>query len=146
MQKNDRRLKLLNASQCLVYALHFVMLGNPAASASSLVSGMRSLMALRTRSVWAALLMFIACLVVGSVLAKTAVGWLPVVASCIATVAVFLMHGISMRLALLTSTLLWLANNLYSGSIGGSVLETTVVVVNVSTILRLRKEAAAAAL
>ena len=38
LQKNDRHFKLYMAGECLAYALHFFMLGNPTAMASSLVS------------------------------------------------------------------------------------------------------------
>jgi hypothetical protein len=144
LQKSDKRLKVLNASECLVYAVHFVLLGNLPASASSMVSGLRSLLALRTKSPMVALSMLVIGLALGVHLAKDILGWLPIIASSIATVAVFLMRGVPMRLFLLSSTLLWLANNIVSGSIGGTLLEATIAVVNVATILRLRRDARAA--
>jgi hypothetical protein len=42
-----------------------------------------------------------------------------------------------MRLVLLMSTFLWLANNILSGSIGGTALEATIATVNVVTMTRL---------
>lgn len=141
LQKSDRRLKFLNASECLIYAVHFVLLGNLPASASSLVSGFRSLLALRTRSPAVAFLMLAIGLGLGAHLASDIFGWFPIIASCIATVAVFFLHGVPMRLFLLSSTLLWLVNNIISGSIGGTLLEATIAVVNVTTILRMQKEA-----
>jgi hypothetical protein len=60
--------------------------------------------------------------------------------SCLATGAVFLLRGIAMRLVLLVCTLLWLANNLLSGSIGGSLLESMIATVNLTTIVRLFRE------
>jgi len=50
LQKSDDRLKLFNATQGLVYALHFVLLGNLPASTSALLSSLRSFLALRYRS------------------------------------------------------------------------------------------------
>lgn len=141
MQKNDRRLKILNATECLVYTVHFVLLGNLPASASSLVSGLRSLLALRTRNKLVALSILIIGVALGGSFVKTPLGWLPVIASSIATVAVFQMRGIPMRLSFLTATLLWLVNNIVSGSIGGSLLEATIVVVNVSTMVQMHRAA-----
>lgn len=140
MQKNDQRLRFLNASQSLIYTLHFILLGNLAASASSAVSGVRSLLAMRTRSPILAVSILIIGILLGHVLVQEWYGWLPVIASSIATVAVFYLDGVAMRLVLLTSTLLWLTNNIFSGSIGGTLLELTVAIVNLSTIIRLHRE------
>ena len=48
-----------------------------------------------------------------------------------------------MRLVLLTSTSLWLANNILSRSVGGTVLESIIAAASISTIARmaLAKEA-----
>jgi hypothetical protein len=140
LQRDDRRLKLLNATQCLVYALHFALLGNFPATASSMVSGVRSALALRTRSPLVALVIFIVGVAVGAAFVQSSVGWLPVVASSLATIAVFFLDGVRLRLVLLTSTLLWLGNNLLCGSIGGSLLEATVAMVNGATILRMCRD------
>lgn len=136
-QADDRRLKLFNASQSLVYALHFHLLGNPAAAAAALVSGSRSALALKSRSPWLAAAMIAASIAVGLVFAGSGHGWLPVIASAIATVAMFLMKGVPMRLALFASTILWLINNILSGSIGGVLLEGTIAAVSAVTIFRL---------
>ncbi|MGD9610105.1 MAG: YgjV family protein [Desulfovibrionaceae bacterium] len=53
------------------------------------------------------------------------------------TVAAFFLTGIGLRALLLVATLCWLTNNRLSGSIGGTLLESTIAVVNTTTILRL---------
>ena len=123
LQKSDARLKLFNATQGLVYALHFVLLGNLPASASSLISSLRSFLALRYRSWLLGAVMVGANLGVGAVFARNPAGWLPVIGSCIATVAIFTMSGVPFRSVLLASTMLWLANNIITGSIGGTLLD-----------------------
>lgn len=140
-QKNDRWLKFLIASESMVYAVHFALLGNPAASASALSSGIRSFLAMKTRSAYLAALIVAVNIGVGFTLAKNGAGWLPVLASSLATVAIFRMHGIPMRLVLLASTLLWLANNIVSGSIGGTLLELVIAIVNTATMLRIARTA-----
>jgi hypothetical protein len=142
-QKQDRRLKVLNALECLAYAVHFTLLGNLPASSSALVSSVRSFLALRTRAPWLAAVIVAVNVALGFVFAHRAAGWLPILASSLATVAVFLMSGVPMRLVLLVSTLLWLANNILSGSIGGTLLEAVIAVVSVTTIWRLLRSPSA---
>jgi len=137
LQRRDDRLKFFNATQGLVYALHFVLLGNLPASASSLISSFRSFLALRYRS-WALGATIIAANVgMGVAFAKSPAGWLPVIGSCIATFAIFTMRGVPFRSVLLISTLLWLANNIITGSIGGTLLELANATINISTMIRM---------
>jgi len=137
LQKADRRLKLLIAAECVAYAVHFGMLANIPASLSASITCLRSLLSLRTRSRWVAALFIGINIAIGAAFAKTAVGWFPVIASCLGTLAFFMLEGIPMRLVLLVCTLLWLANNILSRSIGGTVLETTIALANISTLIRL---------
>ncbi len=137
LQKNDRRLKFFNASECFVYTVHFVLLGNFPASASSCISGVRSLLALKIRSSSLAVLIIVINIAFGVALVKSPLGWLPVAASCAATLAVFMLQGIPMRLVLLGSTLCWLVNNIVSRSIGGTSLETVIAIVNTWTMIRM---------
>ncbi|MGD0772383.1 MAG: YgjV family protein [Candidatus Solibacter sp.] len=137
LQKSDNRLKFFNATQGLVYALHFVLLGNLPASASSLVSSARSFLALRYRSLLLGAVIVAVNLGLGAVFAGSAAGWLPVIGSCIATIAIFTMRGVPFRCVLLASTLLWLANNIITGSIGGTLLEVANATVNIWTMIRM---------
>ena len=140
LQKSDTRLKMLIAAESIAYVVHFILLGNYPASGSAGVSCLRNLTSIKTRApVWIAV--FIAVnVVIGATFAKSVTGWLPITASCLATVAIFRMHGVAMRIVLLVCTLLWLVNNGLSGSIGGTVLEAIIAIVNVTTILRLTVE------
>ena len=137
LQRTDRRLKSFNASQSLVYALHFGLLGNLPAAAASLISSVRSFLALRFRSVTLAAAIIVVYAGAGLMLAKTPAGWLTVVASSAATLAMFTLNGVPLRLVLLGCTFAWLANNILSRSIGGVLLESTIVAVNASTIIRM---------
>src|ERR1035438_5874678 len=82
LQKSDDRFKLFNATQGLVYALHFTLLGNLPASASSLVSSARSFLALRYRSWLLGAAIVAVNLGLGAAFARSAAGWLPVIGSC----------------------------------------------------------------
>ena len=139
LQKNDRRLKFLNGSQCVFYAAHFALLANYPAAGSLAVSAARSLLSLKSRSRWLALFFLITNIAVGVALAHHRAGWLPIAGGCLATIALFLMRGVPMRFVLLASTFCWLANNILSGSIGGMMLETTIAIANISTVARLMR-------
>lgn len=143
LQTDDRRFKLFMAGECFSYIVHFALLGNPTAVAGSSMSLLRSLLALRTRSRWVAAAVVAANLALGLALAKQPSDWLPLAASCLGTLALFLLQGIPMRLVMLCGTGLWIANNLIAGSIGGTALEVVVACVNVTTIARLAGRSAA---
>ena len=140
LQTDDRRFKFFMAGECLAYVLHFALLGNPTAVASSLISTARSLLSLRTRSGWVAAAVVLANVCFGMLLARQASDWLPLLASCLGTLALFLLQGIRMRLLMLCGTLLWIANNVLAGSLGGTALEVVVALVNVGTIWRMHRE------
>lgn len=140
LQTDDRRFKLFMAGECFAYIVHFALLGNPTAVASSTMSLLRSLLALRTRSVWVAVAVVTINLALGMALAKQASDWLPLAASCLGTLALFLLQGIRMRLVMLVGTVLWIANNVIAGSIGGTALEVVIAVVNLVTIGRMARQ------
>ncbi len=140
LQRDDRRLKLLLVAECAAYVAHFALLGNPTAAASSGVSAVRTLLSLRYRSRRLAVVVMATYLVLGCVLARSPAGWLPVIGSCLATWGLFTMRGIRMRIPVLASTFLWLANNIVSGSIGGTLLEALIAAASLTTIVRLVRE------
>lgn len=144
LQRDDRRFKQFMAAECFAYIIHFLLLGNPTAVASATMSLLRSVLALRSRSPWVALVIVAANIGLGLHLATRPSDWLPLAASCVGTLALFLLQGIPMRLAMLCGTGLWVANNLVSGSIGGSALEIVIAAVNTRTIWLMAREARAA--
>jgi hypothetical protein len=143
LQRDDRRFKQFMAAECLAYIVHFTLLGNPTAVASSTMSLLRSVLALRTRSAWVAVAIVAANLALGLSLATRPSDWLPLCASCVGTFALFLLRGVQMRLVMLCGTGLWIANNLIVGSVGGSALEIVIAVVNTRTIWLMLREARA---
>lgn len=146
LQRDDRRFKQFMAAECLAYIVHFTLLGNPTAVASSTMSMLRSVLALRTRSVWVAAVIVAANLAFGLYFATRASDWLPLMASCMGTLALFLLQGVPMRLVMLCGTGLWVANNLVVGSIGGSALEIVIACVNIRTTWLMARDARAARL
>ena len=140
LQKSDTRLKVLISAESIAYVVHFCLLGNYPASGSALISCLRNLTSIRSRSpVWIAVYVALG-LALGVCCAKSWLGWLPISASALATVAVFVLRGVFLRAVLLVCTLLWLVNNLLSGSVGGSVLEAIIALSNLVTICRMAAE------
>ncbi len=137
LQRDDRRLKRLVAAECFAYVAHFALLGVPSASSSALVSGVRTALSIRFRSAWLAAATVAVNVGLALAFSTHGAGWVPVVGSSLGAVAVFTMRGIPMRLVLLSSTACWLANNVLSGSIGGTVLESLIAAASVSTIVRM---------
>jgi len=140
-QKDDRRFKVFMAAECLAYIVHFALLGNPTAVASSTMSLLRSVLALYTRSRWVAAGVVAMNVVLGLSLATRLTDWLPLAASCVGTLALFLLRGIPMRLMMLGGTFLRIANNVIAGSIGGTALEIVIALVNGTTIWRMARVA-----
>jgi hypothetical protein len=140
LQRRDRRLKFFNACQSLAYALHFLLLGNLSASSTALISSVRSFLATRYQSWLLAVAIIAVNLCAAAAFVRSAAGWLPVIGSCTATVALFTMRGIPLRSVLLACTLMWLANNIISRSIGGTLLELVAATVNTSTMIRMVRQ------
>lgn len=139
-QRIDWRLKVLIAAECVAYTVHFYLLGNYAASFSAGLSTVRMFASLKTRSPWVAGFFLAANIGLGAALATSAMAWFSIGAGVCGTVAVFFLKGIGMRAVLFAATLCWLANNILSGSIGGTLLEGIIAVVNGATMLRLWRE------
>jgi hypothetical protein len=141
LQRSDRRLKVLLVGECLAYVAHFALLGAPSAASSALVSAARTGLSIRFRSGWLAALAVAVNVALALALSTRGAGWVPVVGSSLGAVAVFTLQGIPMRLVLLSSTACWLTNNVLTGSVGGTVLESLIAAASVTTIVRLALEA-----
>jgi Bacterial inner membrane protein len=138
VQRDDRRLKLILVGECVAYVIHFALLGAPSASSSAGVSAARTLLSVWFRSSWLAAAAVCVNVGLAVALGTHGVGWVPVVGSSLGAIAVFTLSGIPMRVVLLISTGSWLANNLITGSVGGTLLESLIAAASLSTIVRLR--------
>ncbi len=136
-QTDDRRFKVFMALECAAYALHFALLGQGTAVASTLISLGRSLAAIRARTPAVGLLFIALNLGAGVWLFAGWVSLLPIAASVIGTTALFFLQGLRMRLLMLLGTALWLVNNLIVGSIGGTALEACLLAMNTWTVARM---------
>lgn len=136
-QKNDRRLKWLMLSMNLNYVIHFSMIGAVTGAIASALSVVRTGMSLRTSSRTAAVVFIVISFSMGVYFSKHWYDIFPILGSCIGTYALFCLQGIKMRIAFLFGAASWLTNNIIVGSIGGTLMEITLIIVNLNTIRRL---------
>lgn len=138
-QTDDRRFKLFMAAECAAYIVHFWLLAQPTAVASTTVSLLRSLAAIKAKTPAVGVFFMLLSAALGFWLMQGWLSLLPIAASCIGTFALFFLQGLRMRALMLIGTLLWLLNNVLVGSIGGSALEAVLAVTNAHTIWRLSR-------
>ncbi len=139
-QRDDRKLKIVMFAMQLNNCIHFALLGAPTAVLSSVFSVVRTGLSLYTRSWIVAWLFILVSFGLGLWLAKTWQDMLPIIGSCIGTYALFCLQGIRMRVAFLIGACFWLSNNIWVGSLGGTLLEITLISVNLRTIYKLRRQ------
>ncbi len=140
-RKSDTHFKKWLTAQNLLYATHFYLMGNPAAMAGALLSAARNVLSMKTRALWLAFLLLSLNVALGFVFVHSLWNVLPLLATAVATLSMFRLEGMRLRCGMLVATLLWLVNNLHTGSIGGTVMETTIALVSVVTIFRLWRDA-----
>jgi len=139
-RKRDTHFKGWLVGQNLLYAIHFFLMGNLAAMVGSTLSSTRTLLSLYTRSLVGIAILLTANVLLGFWVVKAAWNVIPLTATAIATVAMFRLHGLQLRCVMLLCTILWLINNILTGSIGGTAMESMIAVMSCFTIFRLRRE------
>ncbi|MGL1957271.1 MAG: YgjV family protein [Colwellia sp.] len=136
-QRNDKNLKIIMLIMNLNNTIHFALLGAATASLGSLLSVFRTGLALKTSNKLVAIIFIIISILFGYFISDSYQDFFPILATCIGTYALFFLNGIKMRIAFILGALCWLTNNILVGSIGGTLLEITLLIVNGNTIRRL---------
>lgn len=139
-QKNDRHLKILMLVFNLNHLLHFLLLGSMLSALSALLSALRTTTSIFTSSKWVAAIFILIGIVSGLGMAEHWWELWPIVGTVIGTYSLFVLSGIRMRIGFLAGATCWLINNILVGSIGGTLLEMTVIIMNFITIYRLYRQ------
>ncbi|MDK2678679.1 YgjV family protein [Vibrio vulnificus] len=139
-QKNDRHLKILMLVFNLNHLLHFLLLGSMVSALSALLSALRTTTSIFTSSKWVAAIFILIGIVSGLGMAEHWWELWPIVGTVIGTYSLFVLSGIRMRIGFLAGATCWLINNILVGSIGGTLLEMTVIIMNLITIYRLYRQ------
>ncbi|MGR5001978.1 YgjV family protein [Vibrio celticus] len=139
-QKDDRKLKIVMVVFNLNHMLHYLLLGSIVSALSALLSALRSATAIYVSSKVVAVIFISISLVSGVWLSNDIWEFWPILGTIIGTYSVFVLKGIQMRIGFLIGATCWLTNNILVGSIGGTLLEVTLISVNLMTIFRLLKD------
>ncbi|GAB2638864.1 YgjV family protein [Vibrio panuliri] len=137
LHSDGRRFRLHLMLFQLVLCSHFVMMGALVAAFGCGISAIRSYASTKTQST-GVMLFFIAMLwIMGLPQLEYSYELLTIFGSSVATWALFKTQGIQMRLLVMFNSFCWVTNNLLLGSIGGSLMELTFIIVNSLTIVRM---------
>ncbi|WP_409438812.1 YgjV family protein [Psychromonas sp. GE-S-Ul-11] len=139
-QKDDKKLKIMMVVFNLNHLVHYLLLGSIVSALSALLSAFRTVTAIYVSSLVVALLFIVIGLSSAIYFADSIWDLWPMLGMSIGTYAVFVLKGIKMRIAFLIGAVCWLINNILVGSIGGTLLEATLITVNLSTIIRLVRD------
>ncbi|MDN2663413.1 YgjV family protein [Psychromonas sp. 14N.309.X.WAT.B.A12] len=139
-QKDDKKLKIMMVVFNLNHLVHYLLLGSIVSALSALLSAFRTVTAIYVSSLVVALLFIVIGLSSAIYFADSIWELWPMLGMSIGTYAVFVLKGIKMRIAFLIGAVCWLINNILVGSIGGTLLEATLITVNLSTIIRLVRD------
>ncbi|GAB7219757.1 YgjV family protein [Vibrio comitans] len=140
-QKDDKRLKIMMMVFNINHLFHYLLLGSMMSALSALLSAMRTTTALFTSSKLVAFVFIFASGLLGYTLAESWADIWPILGTAVGTYSVFVLKGIPMRIGFLLGACCWLTNNIIVGSIGGTLLEMTLIGFNLFTMFRLYKEA-----
>ena len=139
-QKDDKKLKVIMFVFSLNHAIHFLLLGTVVSALSAVLSAIRTGTAIYVSSKRVAALFIIIGLASGIYLMDNIWELWSILGMSFGTYSVFVLKGIPMRIGFLLGATCWLINNISVGSIGGSLLEATLISVNIITILRLLRD------
>lgn len=137
LHSDGRRFRLHLMVFQVVLCSHFIMMGALVAAFGCGISAIRSYASTKTQSTFV-MLFFIAMLwIMGVPQLEHCYELLTIFGSSVATWALFKTQGIQMRLLVMFNSFCWVTNNLLLGSIGGTLMELTFIIVNSLTILRM---------
>lgn len=124
----------------IVMMFHFILLGALTSAAVVALGAMRTFASTKTKSTSVMLLFVIAIISVGLITLSSQAELMTIIGTSIATVALFKLEGIALRICILFNSLCWLVNNYYLQSVGGVAIELTFVIINLYTIYKLSSQ------
>lgn len=134
--RDDRKFKLQLSFYSAIIGIHFFLMGANAAGASALLNAGRTVVATRTRNLVVMFAFIILTLVFGLSSMKHWMELLPIIGTLVSTWALFRTNGLTTRCVIWCATLCWVIHNVWLGSIGGSLIEGTFLILNGYNIIR----------
>ncbi|MBB1465585.1 YgjV family protein [Vibrio sp. SG41-7] len=137
---NDNRMRALICLSCLIFSIHFTLLGALVAGLNLFVNSFRALVSLKFKGLKVFGIFFVVQIVISIYFYSEPRDLLPAIASTISCYALFCAHGMRMRIAFLVCTLIWLVNAFVVGSYGGFINDIFNSIILCITIFRLKRE------
>lgn len=137
--RDERRFKLQLSIYTAIIGCHFFLMGASAAGSSAMLNSLRTLISTKTRSSIVMVVFIILTLVLGIWRMQHAVEILPIFGTVISTWALFRTSGLTTRSVMWISTACWFIHNVWLGSIGGSLIEGSFLLLNGFNIIRFRR-------
>lgn len=140
-QKQDNRLKIVLILGNLIFLCHFFMLGAYAGMFVNGVNALRVGSSIKFHKSTKLMLVFMTIYTAfGFYIYESVIDLLPVLSGILGTFSMFKLSGIKMRLIGLLGSSAWLSYAIIYHSIGGIITEMSAFILNISTILRLRRD------
>ncbi|MBN3174237.1 YgjV family protein [Pectobacterium brasiliense] len=134
--RNDQKFKIQLSAYSAVIGLHFFLMGANAAGASALLNSARTLISLKTHNILVMFVFISLTLLFGLSGMNHAMELLPIAGTVASTWALFRTSGLTTRCVMWCSTACWVAHNIWLGSIGGSLIEGSFLLMNGFNIIR----------
>jgi MFS family permease len=116
---NDHRLRALICCSCLVFSVHYALLGAFVAGLNLLINSFRAFVSLKYKGTMVFVIFLLVQGILSSYFYTQPTDLLPAAASLLSCYALFMADGLKMRMAFFACTLLWMANAAVVGSYGG---------------------------
>ena len=139
-QKDDRKLKIFMFLFGITHAIHYLFLGSIVSTLSAGLSATRTGVAIYISSKKMAFIFITLGLISALYIAEDFWALWAMMGMIFGTYSVFVLKGIPMRIGFVLGAICWLINHISVGSIGGILLETTLVSMNILTIIRLLRD------
>lgn len=137
--RDERRFKLQLSAYSAIIGCHFFLMGASAAGMSAVLNSTRTLISLHTRSLWVMFVFIALTLGLGIWRMQHLVELLPILGTVASTWALFRTNGLTTRCVMWCSTACWVVHNIWLGSIGGSLIEGSFLIMNGYNIVRFRR-------
>lgn len=139
INRDERRFKLQLSIYSMVIGVHYFLMGANPAGASAELNALRTFISMRTRSYWVMAAFIMLTVGLGIYGMKHAMELLPVIGTVASTWALFRTRGLTTRCVMWCSTACWVIHNIWLGSVGGSLIEASFLLMNGINIVRFRR-------
>lgn len=136
VNRDERRFKLQLAAYSAIIGVHFFLMGASPAGMSAELNALRTVISLKTRSLWIMAIFIVLTLGFGFARFNHLMELLPILGTVASTWALFRCKGLTIRCVMWCSTACWVTHNFWLGSIGGTLIEGSFLIMNGLNIIR----------